>query len=507
MKKIGTTSAVLLSVLTVFAVWKILSLQIKNPLILPSANAVCKNFLFLFADRIFWRALGNTASRVLKAFLISAVCGIFFGTLSGCINPIKKFLKFPLWIVRATPLVSLVMIFLFWLPSSKIAIFSASLVAFPIVADSCEKGTRAVDKKLLESLRFFCVPSLDIFKVAHIPQAVPFLQAGFSASYGLIWKAVVAGEVLSLPRFALGTLLYEAQVHLESASVFALTFAIIFCGFFSEWILSFLFKCIFSAYHKKKHFTKIDFANVPDHAQTPSLKAKAIEALQMNVCYGKKVVLNNFNFFVPEKKVYAILAPSGAGKTTLLYNIAQELCKKKVAFSFVQQESLLLKNLTLFENVYLPLKNIFSPKEAKSRALYFLEKAKLLPLANSFPDEVSGGEKQRAALARAFAYPAPILLMDEAFQSQDIALECNLLDLFCEFLKTENRTVLFSSHNVREACVLSDSIFVLRGNPLCVVKEFSANASRKNAKTQYAFPTQETVFLEKRIVEELLGSL
>ena len=121
------------------------------------------------------------------------------------------------------------------------------------------------------------------------------------------------------------------------------------------------------------------------------------------------------------------------------------------------------------QNVVLPLVNVMDRKEAEERARLFLDRVSLSAESASYPDELSGGEKQRVSMARSFAFPSKLLLMDEPFQSQDLRIKLHLMDILQQLLDTERRTVLFVTHDVKEAVLLSDRIIVMDGTPLRVV--------------------------------------
>lgn len=199
---------------------------------------------------------------------------------------------------------------------------------------------------------------------------------------------------------------------------------------------------------------------------------------------GGKSLFSNFSFDFEAETITALIAPSGAGKTSLLDLIAGLLPdnNKSVSFcargkagsgchliSYVFQEDRLLKSSTVFQNVLLPLVSLFSADEAEKRARTYLEKCGLQDKLNVFPTELSGGEKQRVSLARAFAYPSHVLLMDEAFQSLDLHIKFRLMALFVKLCREEKRTVLLVTHDIREALCLARRIAVLRGSPLSAV--------------------------------------
>jgi ABC-type nitrate/sulfonate/bicarbonate transport system ATPase subunit len=177
-----------------------------------------------------------------------------------------------------------------------------------------------------------------------------------------------------------------------------------------------------------------------------------------------------------------ILGPSGCGKTTLLRLIAGLLLPSagnvKIeadggiaaaragvsnvgTASFVFQEPRLLPRLNVLENVMLPLVRLLGRSEAESRARFFLHESSLQDYLAAYPGELSGGQRQRVSIARAWAYPAPLILMDEPFQSLDIPLRIQLMDAGRQLLLTESRFVIAVTHDPREAIYLGRRIIVL----------------------------------------------
>ena len=197
--------------------------------------------------------------------------------------------------------------------------------------------------------------------------------------------------------------------------------------------------------------------------------------------YTEKALFNNLSVDLEgTKRPLVILGPSGSGKTTLLKLIAGLLKpqegdvfytgesdkddfdlgeKPKTAFIF--QESRLLPWLTVLENVSLPLYKDFGQQEAQEKAKHFLSLVSMSGKEGVYPAQLSGGEAQRVSMARAFAWPAPVLLMDEPFQALDIPLRINLMDLVLSFLKEEKRLMLAVTHDPREAIYLGGRILIL----------------------------------------------
>ena len=180
-------------------------------------------------------------------------------------------------------------------------------------------------------------------------------------------------------------------------------------------------------------------------------------------------IFKDFNIKIPASKVSVILGPSGCGKSTLLNIIhgiltpdsgviEKENCS---AISYLFQEPRLLPWKTVSQNIELILKNQYEHKQRQQITRHYLEIIGLKDFSDYYPSELSGGMRQRVSIARAFAYPAEIILMDEPFQALDPGLKLNLTKLFSSLWIEDNRTSLFVTHDITEAIFLGDEIFVL----------------------------------------------
>jgi NitT/TauT family transport system permease protein len=218
--------------------WKAASLAMGKEIILPSPERVLGAALALYPRPVFLQAFGATFLRGLLAFAISACAGIAVGFAAG-LRPLFGAALAPLLTtIRATPVLALVLIALLWFPSDFVPIFSAFLMAFPIMTTSAAEGAKAVDPRLLEMAKLFRVPRGEVLLKLRLPSAMPQLIAGAKNALGISWKVVVAGEILSQPRRALGTGMQDSRLVLETASVFAWAFAaILLCGL-TEWLFS-----------------------------------------------------------------------------------------------------------------------------------------------------------------------------------------------------------------------------------------------------------------------------
>ncbi len=225
------------ALLLALAAWKAAASAIGKEIILPSPERVLAEAIAIFPTPRFLSALWATFLRGAAAFGVSALLGAAAGLAAGAWPLFGAALAPIMTVIRATPVLALVLIALLWFPSGFVPIFSAFLMAFPVMATSAAEGARAADPRLLEMSSLFRVPGREVFMRVKLPSAAPHLLAGAKNALGLTWKVVVAGEILSQPRMALGTGMQESRVLLESAGVFAWAIAaILLCGL-TEWLL------------------------------------------------------------------------------------------------------------------------------------------------------------------------------------------------------------------------------------------------------------------------------
>lgn len=188
-------------------------------------------------------------------------------------------------------------------------------------------------------------------------------------------------------------------------------------------------------------------------------------------------VFRGFRLDVGPGEFVALLGESGLGKTTLL-NIVAGLDRDyrgSVRFGTVSprlgyafQNPRLLPWRTVLENVALPLP---PGEEGRRRARAMLGDVGLADLADAYPERLSLGQQRRVALARAFAIEPDVLLMDEPFVSLDEAGAARLRDLLRRLLAGRPATVLFVTHDRREAVELANRIVVLEGAPVRIVRD------------------------------------
>lgn len=211
-------------------------------------------------------------------------------------------------------------------------------------------------------------------------------------------------------------------------------------------------------------------------------------------------VLENINLKIKEKEFLSFIGPSGCGKSTLLNILAgltpatsgQVMLKNKIIQKpgsdrvMVFQEAALFPWLTVIENVLFGLKIKDLDKEkAYRKALNQLQAVQLADFKDSYPHQLSGGMKQRVAIARALVLEPEILLMDEPFGALDEQTRLMLHSQLISLWQQTEKTIVFVTHNIREAVKLSDRIIVFGSNPGRIIEEFEIdNPQPRNRENQ-----------------------
>jgi NitT/TauT family transport system ATP-binding protein len=209
---------------------------------------------------------------------------------------------------------------------------------------------------------------------------------------------------------------------------------------------------------------------------------------------GREVrALEGFDLKVASGEFVCLVGPSGCGKTTVLHLLAGldsptaggvladgvPVTGPDPSRVLLFQESALFPWLTVSANVEFGLKIRGIPKAQRHiRVESLLRTVHLARFSHSWVHELSGGMKQRAALARALAVDPAVLLLDEPFGALDAITRDSLHAELQEIWMRDNKTVLFVTHNVREAAVLADRILVMSHGPGRVLSEYRVDLPR-----------------------------
>lgn len=199
----------------------------------------------------------------------------------------------------------------------------------------------------------------------------------------------------------------------------------------------------------------------------------------LSFSYENSVILKNISLTLEKGERISIVGSSGCGKTTLLKNIAGiegdfqgEIIALKT--SYMPQKDLLLPWRNILNNILLPVElNNEDLQAGEKRALEYLEKLNLLEYANKFPQELSGGMKQRVSFIRTLITGSDILLLDEPFSALDAITKEDLQKWLLKLIKNLKKSMIFITHDINEAIFLSNRVLVCQNKPMNKLIEFN----------------------------------
>ena len=233
----------------------------------------------------------------------------------------------------------------------------------------------------------------------------------------------------------------------------------------------------------------------------------------LSISFDKQLILNHIDFQIRQGEFVALLGPSGCGKSTIL-NILAGLLSKETGiikvdnqeikglsdhFAYMPQSDLLLPWKTILDNVTL-YGQINHDSKARENALKEFKTFGLDGYQNSYPDQLSGGMRQRAAFLRTALCKADILLLDEPFGALDVITRNDMQDWLLDLRKQYNRTTLLVTHDIDEALFLADRILILSHRPASILKEIDLSNVSKSRDWLFEQGT-----LKKEIFELLKG--
>ena len=204
---------------------------------------------------------------------------------------------------------------------------------------------------------------------------------------------------------------------------------------------------------------------------------------------GKFVALRNIDLSIAKGEFIALIGHSGCGKSTLLNLIAglttpssgllicdgREIAGPGPERAVVFQNHSLLPWLTCYENIHLAVERVFAAKESKAqlkeRTLEALELVGLTHAEHKYPNEISGGMKQRVGIARALSMQPKVMLLDEPFGALDALTRAKLQDELMKICDKTKATTVMVTHDVDEAVLLADRIVMMTNGPAATIGE------------------------------------
>ena len=211
-----------------------------------------------------------------------------------------------------------------------------------------------------------------------------------------------------------------------------------------------------------------------------------LQAEQISKAYGEKQVLQDISVTLNQGELVCLLGVSGVGKTTL-FNIlsglatpdsgwvlldGKEIPGETGHLSYMLQKDLLLPHKTVLDNVALPLRLAGKKKkEARQEANAYFAQFGLDGTQKKYPVQLSGGMRQRAALLRTYMCGDQVALLDEPFSALDTLTKTAMQEWYLKVMEEIKLSTLFITHDIDEAILISDRIYIMKGSPATITAE------------------------------------
>lgn len=243
-----------------------------------------------------------------------------------------------------------------------------------------------------------------------------------------------------------------------------------------------------------------------------------LEVKDISKSFDEEQIINRISIELHEGELVSLLGVSGGGKTTLFNIIAglslpdegsvwidnEEVTGKPGNVSYMLQKDLLLPYRTILDNVALPLMiRGMKKKEAREKAAPYFAEFGLEGTQKKYPAQISGGMKQRAALLRTYLFSQKVALLDEPFSALDMLTKQAMHEWYLDVMEKIKLSTLFITHDIDEAILLSDRIYLLTGKPGQITKEIVIQEPKPRGQD---FKVSETFLAYKKDILMYLGN-
>lgn len=241
-----------------------------------------------------------------------------------------------------------------------------------------------------------------------------------------------------------------------------------------------------------------------------------LKAKNITVCYDGETIIENVNISLNEGEVVSLLGVSGSGKTTL-FNVlsglqlphsgsvlldGEDITGKCGKMSYMLQKDLLLPYYTVLDNVALPLIIKGTPKKlAREKAIEHFEFFGLSGTEKKYPHQLSGGMRQRAAFLRTYLGSDGVALLDEPFSALDTITKTAVHQWYLDIMKEIKLSSLIVTHDIDEAILLSDRIYILSGKPGKITDEIKVDLPKSRSNS--LLMSDEFLTIKRKVVEKI----
>ena len=432
-----------LSIALLLLAWQMIAWQIDKPELIPGIPRLAGSIVRLLGTEEFYYSIGITCLRTLSGLVLSLLSAMVVAWLMARHAWVSALFRPWLGLMRSIPVISFILIALIFIHPEGIPLLIAFLTMFPLLTENLSQAFQHFRPGYNQMARLFHLSGYNRLTQIYYPQIKPYFFSGLSSAMGFGWRAIIMGEVLAQCTAGIGGAMKRAQLFIDIPQLLAWTGVAILLSWLSDRLIQHL-----AAWQPAIRFPKKESGVQQETRLRLPVRLEGI---------GYHFGVRPISFELLPNQTYALVAPSGKGKTTCLrlidgtYRPTQGTlrnCPNRISVVF--QEPELLPHLSTLDNVTLPLASLFPEKEARQIATALLQSLEMKAFASHLPSALSYGQQQRAALARALAFPAPLLLMDEPFRGLDAELCQRIIERMKEWQRNGGQTILFTTHQESE---------------------------------------------------------
>ena len=209
------------------SIWQFISYLTGLELIIASPVKVFISFFSLLKTQLFYKCMINSFVKIILGFMIAFVTGIIFATAAHQFQFIKEFLSPLIYLTKALPVVSFIILLLIWAGSKNLSVLISFIVVFPMIYIGTLEGFNNLDVKLLEMSKVFRMGWLKKARYIYAPEIFPYIISNCKIALGMCWKAGISAEVIGLPSKSIGEQMYLSKLYLMTDDLLAWSIAII----------------------------------------------------------------------------------------------------------------------------------------------------------------------------------------------------------------------------------------------------------------------------------------
>lgn len=208
-------------------VWDIVSRRIDNEILLASPFQVLQTIIIQGKTPDFWQTIAFSSFHIFLGFLLALLIGTMLAVFSHWIGLFRELISPLIKVIKATPVASFIILFLFWFHSENLSTYISFLMVLPVIYLNILQGLKSADDKLLQLAKVYRLSLWKKVRAIYLPAVVPYLIAAVSIGLGFGFKSGIAAEVIGIPARSIGRQLYEAKLNLMTKEMLAWTIVII----------------------------------------------------------------------------------------------------------------------------------------------------------------------------------------------------------------------------------------------------------------------------------------